>query len=40
MVHERAEGILTGIPEALTNMGSGLWLGLPRNALRLAGVAC
>jgi ribose transport system permease protein len=31
--------ILTGIPEALTNMGSGVWLGLPRTLFGLAVVA-
>lgn len=31
--------ILTGIPAALTDMGSGLWFGLPRPFFLLAGVA-
>jgi ribose transport system permease protein len=31
--------ILTGIPEALTNMGSGLWIGLPRTLYALGAIA-
>jgi ribose transport system permease protein len=37
--YTNGQSILTGIPQSLTNMGSGLWLGLPRTLFFLAAVA-